>query len=59
MVNLAGLIQCLVVGLSNFYDDGAQKPILDPWVIQEIKWRATRFGLDADILFMKEGVSKI
>ena len=59
MVNLAGLIQCLEVGLSNFYDDGAQLPILEPWVIQENKWRATRFGLDADIMLMKEGVSKI
>jgi carboxylate-amine ligase len=39
-----------VVGLSNFYDDGAQLPILDPWVIQENKWRATRYGIDADII---------
>jgi len=35
MVNLAAFIQCLVVGLSNFYDDGAQLPILNPWVIHE------------------------
>ncbi len=55
MVNLAALIQCLVVGLSNFYDDGAQLPILDPWVIQENKWRATRFGLDADIIVDEGG----
>ena len=59
MVNLAGLIQCLEVGLSNFYDDRAQLSILEPWVIQKNKWRATRFGLDADIMLMKEGVSKI
>ena len=59
VVNLAGLIQSLEVGLSNFYDDGAQLPILEPRVIQENKWRATRFGLDADIMLMKEGVSKI
>ncbi|MBC8310803.1 MAG: glutamate--cysteine ligase [Candidatus Marinimicrobia bacterium] len=55
MVNLAALIQCLVVGLSNFYDDGAQLPILDPWVIQENKWRATRYGLDADIIVDEGG----
>ena len=55
MVNLAALIQCLVVGLSNFYDDGAQLPILDPWVIHENKWRATRFGLDADIIVDEGG----
>ena len=55
MVNLAAFIQCLVVGLSNFYDDGAQLPILDPWVIQENKWRATRFGLEADIIVDEGG----
>jgi len=55
MVNLAALIQCLVVGLSNFYDDGAQLPILDPWVIQENKWRATRYGIDADIIVDEGG----
>ena len=55
MVNLAALIQCLVVGLSNFYDDGAQLPILDPWVIQDNKWRATRYGRDADIIVDEGG----
>jgi carboxylate-amine ligase len=54
MVNLTAFIQTLVVGLSNLYDDGAQLPILDPWIIQENKWRATRFGMDADII-MDEG----
>ena len=55
MVKLAGFIQCLVVGLSNLYDDGAQLPLLDPWVIQENKWRATRFGLEADIIVDEGG----
>ena len=50
MVNLTAFIQSLVVGLSNYYDEGAQLPLLDPWVIQENKWRATRYGLDADII---------
>ena len=55
MVNLAALVQCLVVGLSNLYDDGAQLAILDPWVIQENKWRATRYGIDADIIVDEGG----
>ena len=50
MVNLAALIQCLVVGFSEYYDDGAQLPILDPWVRNENKWRATQYGLDAEII---------
>jgi carboxylate-amine ligase len=56
MVNLTAFIQSLVVGLSNFYDDGAQLPLLDPWVIQENKWRATRYGLDADIIVDESGI---
>ena len=55
MVNLAALIQCLVVGFSEYYDDGAQLPILDPWVINENKWRATRYGLDAEIIKDERG----
>ena len=56
MVNLAALIQCLVVGLSEHYDDGSQLEILDPWIIQENKWRATRYGIDADIIVNDMGV---
>jgi len=55
MVNLAAFVQCLVVGLSNLYDDGAQLAILDPWVIQENKWRATRYGIDAEIIVDEGG----
>ena len=50
LVNLAAPIQCLVVGFSEYYDDCVQLPILDPWVIIENKWRATRYGLDAEII---------
>ena len=56
MVNLAALIQCLVVGLSEHYDEGSQLEILDPWIIQENKWRATRYGIDADIIINEMGV---
>jgi carboxylate-amine ligase len=58
MVNLTAFIQCLVVGLSKLYDDGAQLPQLDPWVIQENKWRATRYGLDADIIIDESGTQQ-
>ena len=44
-----------MVGFSEYYDDGAQLPILDPWVINENKWRATRYGLDADIIIDELG----
>ena len=55
MVNLAALIQCLVVGFSEYYDDGAQLSILDTWVINENKWRATQYGLDAETIIDERG----
>ena len=50
MVNLTALTQCLVTGISQHYDEGAQLDLLPPWVVSENKWRATRHGLEADII---------
>jgi carboxylate-amine ligase len=50
IVNLAAFAQCLVVGISEHYDEGRQLPILDRWINSENKWRATRYGLDAEII---------
>lgn len=50
MVNLAAFAQCLVVSISEYYDDGTQLPILERWINSENKWRATRYGLDAEII---------
>tara|TARA_B100000945_G_scaffold308588_1_gene298454 strand:- start:1195 stop:2337 length:1143 start_codon:yes stop_codon:yes gene_type:complete len=55
MVLLTALIQCLVVGLSNYYDEGSQLEILQSWIIEENKWRATRNGLNADIIVDENG----
>jgi carboxylate-amine ligase len=55
MANLAALSQCLVVALSNHYDDGSQLPLLDSWILRENKWRATRYGLDADLIIDEFG----
>ena len=55
MVELAALTQCLVVGLSDHYDDGTQLPMLDSWIVNENKWRAIRYGLDADLIIDDTG----
>jgi len=55
MANLAALTQCLVVSLSEHYDDGSQLPLMDSWVLRENKWRATRYGLDADLIIDEMG----
>jgi len=58
MVNLAAFAQCLVVSISEYYDEGTQLPILDRWINSENKWRAARYGLDAEIIIDEIGNPK-
>ena len=55
IVDLAALIQALVVGLCNHYENGTQLPYLDSWIIYENKWRATRYGMDAQLIIDADG----
>lgn len=47
---IAALIHCLVVDLDTRLDAGEQLPTLPPWHVQENKWRAARYGLDAIVI---------
>lgn len=47
---LVALTHCLVVDLSERLDAGETLPTLPPWHVQENKWRAARYGLDAWII---------
>ncbi len=47
---LVALTHCLVVSLSERLEAGEILPILPPWHVQENKWRAARYGLDAWII---------
>ena len=55
IIDLAALIQALVVGLCNHYENGTQLAYLDSWIIYENKWRATRYGMDANIITDSDG----
>ena len=55
IVQLAAFTQALVATMSNHYDNGTQLPLLDNWINQENKWRATRYGIDADIIKDENG----
>jgi carboxylate-amine ligase len=44
---LVALTHCLVVDLSDRLDRGETLTHLPPWHVQENKWRAARYGLDA------------
>lgn len=48
--SLAALTQCLVEHISRSYPGGEQFETLPPWLVRENKWRAARYGLDAEII---------
>lgn len=47
---LVALTHCLVVDLDRRLDAGESLPVMPPWHVQENKWRAARYGLDAIII---------
>ncbi|MDY6870671.1 MAG: glutamate--cysteine ligase [Actinomycetota bacterium] len=48
--SLVALTHCLVVDLDRRLDAGERLPVMPPWHVQENKWRAARYGLDAEII---------
>jgi carboxylate-amine ligase len=55
---IAALVQCLVVRLDESYHDGSLHRLLNPWIVRENKWRATRYGLDASIIVDNTGTQR-
>ncbi len=53
--SLTALIQCIVVILNQCYDDGNMPELLFPWIIRENKWRASRYGLEAQVITDNQG----
>jgi carboxylate-amine ligase len=54
---LAALVQCLVHLFDTQLDRGYKLPTRSSWVIADNKWRATRYGLDANIVTNEAGVT--
>ena len=52
---IVALSQSLVVWLTERYNAGLQLPVHQAWTIRENKWRASRWGLDAEIIRDEEG----
>jgi len=52
---IAALTQCLVDEFSTTLDNGGTVPTMPPWHVQENKWRAARYGLDAIIILDAAG----
>lgn len=47
---VAALAQCLVDKLDGELDRGYVLPVPKGWVVRENKWRAARYGLDAEVI---------
>lgn len=47
---ITALTQCAAAWLSAELDKGRRPPQLAPWFLQENKWRAARYGVDAEII---------
>jgi carboxylate-amine ligase len=56
---LTALTQCLVVDLDRRLSAGEQVPSMPPWHVQENKWRAARYGLDAEIILDAAGTERL
>ena len=56
---VAAISQCLVDTLDREIDKGYTLPTPRRWVVQENKWRAARYGLDASIIVGQDGVQPV
>ncbi len=52
---VAAMAQCLVEQMDSQLDRGYQLPEPRAWVVRENKWRAARYGLDAEIVVNAQG----
>ena len=55
VASAAAMSQCLVDWLDSLYDRGYKLPVPRRWVVTENKWRATRHGVDAEIIADEHG----
>ncbi|MHA7141339.1 glutamate--cysteine ligase [Arthrobacter sp. CAL618] len=56
---VAALTQCLVDEFSTTLDNGGTIPTMPPWHVQENKWRAARYGMEAIIILDAQGKEQL
>jgi len=56
---VTALVQCLVTAMSDRLDAGETLPTMQPWFIRENKWRAARYGMDAEIITNAAGDERL
>ncbi|MGU3411511.1 glutamate--cysteine ligase [Microbacterium sp. M1A1_1b] len=56
---VTALVQCLVTACSDRLDAGETLPTMQPWFVRENKWRAARYGMDAEIIINVAGDERL
>ncbi|RLP81316.1 glutamate--cysteine ligase [Mycetocola lacteus] len=56
---IAALAHCLSDVLTTRLDAGEELTVLQPWFVRENKWRAARYGLDAELIINAEGDERL
>ncbi|MDP9453177.1 MAG: glutamate--cysteine ligase [Actinomycetota bacterium] len=52
---VAALTQCLVEWMDGAYDRGHPRAAPRPWIVRENKWKAARYGMEAEIIVDEHG----
>lgn len=55
---ITALSQCLVERFDRQLDQGYTLPMPQPWLVRENKWRAARYGLDAELIIDSAGTTR-
>jgi carboxylate-amine ligase len=56
---IAALTQCFAEYISRSYERDQSVEQLPPWLVRENKWRAARYGLDADVILPAGGAREV
>jgi carboxylate-amine ligase len=56
---IGALVQCLVEWMSTRLDEGETLSVLQPWYVRENKWRAARYGMDAEVITDVAGTERL
>ncbi|WP_222122117.1 glutamate--cysteine ligase [Curtobacterium sp. 9128] len=56
---VTALVQSLVTECSDRLDAGETLPTMQPWFVRENKWRAARYGMDAEIITNTAGDERL
>jgi len=58
LLAITALMHCTTVWLSEEYEEGHLPPLARHWILRENKWRAARWGLEAQIILGEDGNQK-